>query len=134
MNCSFRRVEVSIKAFFSDESASNPGRYLIRVDVTKIPFTTTIGSLNLLPARLLNLSYAQYLRFCRDVLGAEIVGKNKLYPVAYFKRDEVLEQFIKLLNARAQFVLWEDKHPDYHEHEKALQEFNKRINLKKEEN
>jgi len=122
---------MTVKAFYSDESSYNPGWYMIRLDVTKIPFETTIGSLNLLPARLLNLSYAQYLRFCRDILGAQIRGKNNYYPVAYFKRDEILEQFIKLLNARVQFILWEDKHPDYLEHKIALQEFDEKRNLKK---
>ena len=125
---------MSVKAFYMDESAHNPGWYMVRVDVTKIPFETTIGSLNLLPARLLNLTYAQYLRFCRDILGTKIVGKNCLYPVAYFKRNEVLDQFVKLLNARTQFVLWEDSHPDYHEHEKALKDFFAKKNLRKSEN
>ena len=122
------------KVFYIDESASNPGMYMIRVNVDLIPFTTTIGSLNLLPARLLNLHYADYLRFCRDVLGAEIRGKNCYYPVAYFKKNLILEQFIKLLNARTEFILWEDQHPDYQEHEKALRDFDKKLSLKKTEN
>lgn len=118
------------KVFYMDESASNPGKYLIRVNVDLIPFETTIGSLAVLPARLLNLSYAQYLRFCRDIIGAEIHGKNCLYPIAYFKRDMVFEQFIKLLNARTEFVLWEDEHPNYHEHERALRDLDRKRNLK----
>ena len=122
------------KVFYMDESASNPGKYLIRVNVDLIPFETTIGSLAVLPARLLNLSYAQYLRFCRDIIGAEIHGKNCLYPIAYFKRDMVFEQFIKLLNARTEFVLWEDEHPNYHEHERALRDLDRKRNLKKAEN
>lgn len=122
------------KVFYLDESAYNPGKYMIRVNVDLIPFTTTIGSLNLLAARLLNLSYAQYLRFCRDIVGAEIRGKNNLYPVAYFKRDALSDQLVKLLNARTEFVLWEDEHPNYHEHEKALKDFDSKRNLKKSEN
>lgn len=119
------------KVFYLDESAHNPKKYMIRVNVDLIPFTTTIGSLNLLPARLLNLTYAQYLRFCRDIIGADIKGKNCLYPVAYFDRNLISEQLVKLLNARTEFVLWEDEHPDYHEHEKALKEFERKRNLKK---
>ena len=42
--------------------------------------------------------------------------------------------FIKLLNARAKFVLWEDEHPDFKEHEKALKELEEKRNLKKTEN
>lgn len=117
------------KVFYMDESARNPGEYMIRVNVDLLPFTTTIGSLNVLPARLLNLTYAQYLRFCRDILGAKVRGKNCGYPVAYFKRDEILNQFVKLLNARTEFVIWEDEHPNYQEHVKALEDF-KRKKLK----
>lgn len=122
------------KVFYLDESPHNPGKYLIRVNVDLIPFTTTIGSLNLLAARLLNLSYAQYLRFCRDIVGAEIHGKNCYYPVAYFQRNVLSEQLVKLLNARTEFILWEDEHPNYQEHERALQDFDKKRNLKNSEN
>ena len=122
------------KVFYLDESPHNPGKYLIRVNVDLIPFTTTVGSLNLLAARLLNLSYAQYLRFCRDIVGAEIHGKNCYYPVAYFQRNDLSEQLVKLLNARTEFILWEDEHPNYQEHERALQDFDKKRNLKNPEN
>jgi len=122
------------KVFYLDESPHNPGKYMIRVNIDLIPFTTTIGSLNLLPARLLNLSYAQYLRFCRDIVGAEIHGKNCLYPVAYFYRDPLSDQLVKLLNARTELVLWEDEHPDYHEHERALRDFDRKRNLKNFQN
>ena len=37
------------KIFYIDESASNPGYFLVRTDITKIPFETTIGSLAVLP-------------------------------------------------------------------------------------
>lgn len=122
------------KIFYMDESAINPGLWMIRIHVDLLPFSTTIGSLNVLPARLLNLHYADYLRFCRDILFADVRGKNKLYPVPYFKRDALLDQFIKLLNARAEFVLWEDEHSDYQEHLKALEDFKKIRNLRKSEN
>lgn len=122
------------KVFYLDESLHNPGKYMIRVNVDLIPFTTTIGSLNVLAARLLNLSYAQYLRFCRDIVGAEIHGKNHYYPVAYFRRNDLSEQLVKLLNARTEFILWEDEHPNYQEHERALQDFDKKRNLKNPEN
>ena len=115
------------KVFYIDESAHNPGKYLIRVDITYIPFTTTVGSLAVLPARLMNLNYADYLRFCRDILGAEIIGKNCLYPIAYFQRNSLLEQFVKLLNARVEFVLWEDEHQEYGEHKLALEKFYEKI-------
>ena len=116
--------------FYLDESAYNPGWYMVRIHVEQLPFTTTVGSLNVLPARLLNLHYADYLRFCRDIVHAEIHGKNKLYPVAYFKLGELSTQFVKLLNARAKYVLWENDNPNFNEHIEALKEFSKKRNLK----
>ena len=64
-------------------------------------------------ARLLGLTDAQYLRFCRDVLGATLVGKNSKYPVAYFRLTPEVQQFVKLLNKRAEMAVFEHDHPYY---------------------
>ena len=88
------------KIFFLDESPYQPGKYTIRMNFDLLPSMTTSGSFNLLPARLLNLSYADYLRFCRDVYKAEIIGKNSMYPVAYFKNDAATGELIRTLNER----------------------------------
>ena len=103
---------MSLRAFYLDESPTHPGYYSIRTDINKIPFTCLKGSLNVLPARLMNLTYANYLRFCRDILHAEVYGKGSMYPVAYFKRNEISEQFINLLNKRAEFCIFEKEHPE----------------------
>ena len=105
-----------VKVFYRDESASYPGKYLIKVDLDAFYLGCTEGSCNVIQARLFNLTYANYLRMCRDCFGAEIIGKNSLYPVAYFKRSKELDALIDLLNARATFVLWEREHPDYDIH------------------
>ena len=117
--------------FYLDKSQSNPHMFLIRVDVAAIPFKYTLGSLSVLPARIMNLSYAQYLRFCRDIVLGEIRGKGNLYPVPYFKQNKLTNQFVKLLNKRAEYIIWEKDNPDFDEHMQALIEFR---NLKKEEN
>ena len=72
----------------------------------------------------MNLSYANYLRMCRDCFGAEIIGRNSIYPVAYFKRSKEMDALIELLNARANLVLWEREHPDHETHAKFVQENN----------
>ena len=95
--------------FYYEESPYNPGKYIIKIRHENLPLSKTKGSYNLIFARLMNLSYAQYLRFCRDQLGAEIVGKGHLYPIAYFKKDKLLFQFVKLLNARASMILFNEK-------------------------
>lgn len=111
-----------IKVFYRDESASHPGKYMIRADLEKFYLNYTEGSYNVIQARLMGLTYAQYLRMCRDCFGAEIIGKDSNYPVAYFKRSEELEGLIALLNMRANLVLWERDHPDFEEHADYVKE------------
>jgi hypothetical protein len=108
-----------IECFRLEESPYHPGKWKI-VPVHEnfhIDGLPNGGSCNIICARLMNLTYAQYLRFCRDVLGAEIIGKNTTYPIAYFQRGGVLQQFLRLLNNRANLVLWERAHPDYEVHQ-----------------
>ena len=113
-----------IKVFSREESASYPGKYIIRVDLDKFHLDYTEGSYNIICARLMGLTYAQYLRMCRDCFGAEIIGKGSNYPVAYFKLSERLKDLIDGLNARANFVLWEREHPDFEEHAAFVKEKN----------
>ena len=110
-----------VEYFVLEESPYRPGKYTIRLDFDKFPSQlNTSGSFNLLPARLLNLSYAQYLRFCRDIVGGEIVGKNTVYPVAYFNKTMTTNAFVRLLNSRMNLVVWEREHPDWREHQEYL--------------
>ena len=110
-----------VEYFVLEESPSRPGKYTIRLDFDKfLSKLSTSGSFNLLPARLLNLSYAQYLRFCRDIVGGEIVGKKSIYPVAYFNKTMTTNAFVRLLNSRMNLVVWEREHPDWREHQEYL--------------
>lgn len=111
-----------VKVFYRDESASYPGKYTIRADLDKFYLSCTEGSYNVIGARLMGLTYAQYLRMCRDVYGAEIIGKGNKYPVAYFKLSNELNALIEQLNTRANLVLWEREHPDFEEHKAIVKE------------
>lgn len=113
-----------VKIFYREESPYYPGKYRIAINHDLFHCESTTGSFNILPARLCGLMYSDYLRMCRDCFGAEIVGKGNKYPVAYFKRSEELKALVDLLNARANFVLWEREHPDYEEHEEYVREKN----------
>lgn len=115
-----------VKVFYRDESATQPGKYLIRADQDKFHLDSTEGSFNVICARLMGLTYAQYLRMCRDCFGAEIIGKGDTYPVAYFKLSQELQDLLDNLNARANFVLWEREHPDFEEHAEYVKEKNPR--------
>ena len=110
-----------VEYFVLEESPYRPGKYTIRLNFDKFPSQlSTSGSFNLLPARLLNLTYAQYLRFCRDIVGGEIAGKNTVYPVAYFSKTMTTNAFVRLLNSRMNLVVWEREHPDWREHQEYL--------------
>ena len=127
---------VEKKTYFSfDESPFHPGQYLLSInDYEGFNCKGTMGSYNILFARLMNLSYAQFLRFCRDVCGAELYGKNCLYiiPVFPHKTGEA-GQLLKLLNNLANLVIWERNHPDWEEHQaEMLQKEMKVFNIAKE--
>ena len=118
---------IKVKCFIRDESASHPGKYMIRADLDKFHLNHTEGSYNIIGARLMGLTYAQYLRMCRDIYGAEIVGKGSLYPYPVFKLSKGLEDLIEQLNARANLVLWGREHPDFEEHVQVVREKNPRF-------
>lgn len=113
-----------IKCFEIEESASHPGKFLIKPIHNNFHLGYTTGSYNIVCARLVGLSYADYLRMCRDCFGAEIIGKNSIYPVAYFQRSKELSALVDLLNARANMVLWEREHPDFEKHEEYVKKHN----------
>lgn len=113
-----------VKCFVREESASYPGKYIIKPLHDNFYLEYTEGSYNVICARLFSLSYADYLRMCRDCFGAEIIGKGSKYPVAYFTRGEQLEMLLAHLNARANLVLWEREHPNFEEHASFVQEKN----------
>ena len=113
-----------IKCFEREESASYPGKYLIKPIYDNFHLTGTEGSYNVICARVMGLTYAQYLRMCRDRFGAEIIGKGHLYPIAYFKLSQELLNLVEELNARANFILWEREHPDFDEHAEFVKQKN----------
>lgn len=100
------------KYFFLDTSPLYKEKYIIRfnVDLEYFPQGTT-GSYNVFMARLLNLSYAEYLRYCRDVLGAEIIGKGNRYVTAYFNNTPEVQLLVKLLNIRMEYIVNERQYP-----------------------
>lgn len=113
--------------FYAEESASHPGYYFIRWTQNKFYTTSTEGSFAVMPARLMNLGYADYLRLCRDIFGAMLIGKGTMYPVPLFKKTDVLNRLIKMLNVCATQVIFEREHPDYEEHKQVVQEYETKI-------
>lgn len=100
------------KYVYYEESLYNKGKYIISLHHEQFPFVDgTSGSYNVFLARLAGLSYADFLRMCRDEFGAEIIGKDKLYPVAYFNFGEGLSALTKWLDTRAKYILYRHNHP-----------------------
>lgn len=116
-----------VKCFEREESVGYPGKYIIRPIHENFHLDYTEGSFNVICARLFGLSYAQYLRMCRDCFGAEIIGKDSMYPIAYFKLSQGLKDLIDQLNGRANWVLWEREHPDFEQHAAFVKEKNPRF-------
>ena len=100
------------KYVYYEETPYNKGKYIISLHHEQFPFAGgTSGSYNVFLARLAGLSYADFLRMCRDEFGAEIIGKDKLYPVAYFNFGEGLSVLTKWLDTRAKYILYRHNHP-----------------------
>ena len=120
------------KFFYFDESPIYTNKYILRLNIDNFLFPKgTNGSFNVFPARVLNLSYADYLRYVRDRLDAELVGKGTKYVVPYFDRNETTDAFVKLLNKRMEYIMEEHRHPyDYKEVEEGKIEI---IPFKKDE-
>lgn len=93
------------KYFYIDESPYFPGKFVIRIKHEQFFLNGFKGSCNCIPAKLMMLSYANYLRMCRDIYGAELYGKNTKYPIALFKDKKQVEALVKELNTRASKVV-----------------------------
>lgn len=119
------------KEFFKLEPC--PGEfhnYSLRMNFEELGEICTVGSYNILGARLMNMSWPDYLRFCRDALGAEIIGKNSLYPAIKFHKNPLTYEFVRMLNLQMNLVVWMRQHPDWREHQELLKQYEQERELK----
>lgn len=101
------RKDIKMTYFIFDESPIQKGKYLLRPNYPLLPLNGTSGSYGILAARIMNLPYADFLRMCRDLYGAEVIGKNHMYPVAYFPNFKDGQPLIDELNKRVKILLKE---------------------------
>lgn len=100
------------KYFYLDTSPLYKNKYIIRMNHDKFLFPNgTKGSYDVFIARLLNLTYADYLRYVRDRIGAELVGKKSKYICTYYDLNETTKAFVALLNKRMEYIMNEQKFP-----------------------
>lgn len=99
------------KYFKYEASPLHKDRYFITLNHEALHLIYTSGSFNIICARVMGLTYADYLRMCRDMFGAEIIGKGSKYPVATFKFSDGLLKLVKILNKRAEYLDYRYNHP-----------------------
>lgn len=88
-----------MKTYFEyRESVSNPSLYTISIHEFHERLAYSAGSFCVFAARVLGLTFPEYLRMCRDVYGATLVGKNTKYPLALFKDEASAAKLVQLLN------------------------------------
>lgn len=90
------------KYFYREESGNG---YMLRPNHDALYAHYTTGSFAILGARIMGLSFPQYLRMCRDIYGAELIGRNQLYPIVLFRDSKKLDTLIAELNQRADILL-----------------------------
>lgn len=95
-----------MKVYFKlEESPCNPGKHFVSLVHENLPLGPVYGSCNVLAAYVCGLSWVEYLRMCRDVYGAELIGKNEKYPVAYFTDVSKGKQLVSVLNEQVSTIL-----------------------------
>ena len=82
-----------------------PKKFFICPNHDRLHLEYTNGSFNIICARIMGLSYANYLRMCRDRYGADIIGKGCKYPVAFFEKNKKADELVSILNSKAKEIL-----------------------------
>lgn len=79
----------------------NTGDYTIRYSEEIYSFFGwTKSSYIIVPARILGLSFASFLRFARDKFDGELNGKSGKYVTVSFKSKEKCNELCEILNKR----------------------------------
>lgn len=118
-----------VKCFEFVETPTYQNKFLILPVHDNFYLASTSGSFHIIGARVMNMSYATYLRFCRDVVGADIIGKNQKYPIPVFTKTKEAYQFLDLLNSRANLILLDRRQggEEFDKKKKEIKEKNPRF-------
>lgn len=94
--------------FFAAERPSEPNKYTLCINFDKVPLKYVDGCFyGLIFSKLLNISYADLCRLCRDSFSASIYGKGVKYPSIYFNSKVEIEKLVNLLNERMDLIMKE---------------------------
>lgn len=94
-----------MKTYFMVERSPIYNKYMVYPKHENLPFHGTEGSYFVICARLFNLPYVSYLRMCRDVYGAKLIGKKNRYVSVVFDDLAAAQKLCKDLNMRARVNL-----------------------------
>lgn len=88
---------------------SNGGVFWVKIeeleDLKRLPFKNPSGSFNVLKARLLGLSYGDFLIAVRNNFNATLKGRDGGIIVEFFQKIEDAKKFCSFLNERLNKVL-----------------------------
>lgn len=90
--------------YFVVEISPISNKYIVLPNHSALKIGPTKGSYAILGARLFGLSYADYLRMCRDVYHANLVGKNHRYISVLFDSEADANSLASSLNERVKFL------------------------------
>lgn len=88
------------KAFYPLDFHNN-NTYMIRYSDEVYAFVGKTGSsFNVLPARVMGLSFPSFLRFARDKYNATLGGQSKKYVTMTFENKKDCQELCDVLNKR----------------------------------
>ena len=90
--------------YFIAELSPIHNKYIVLPNHNALKLGPTKGSYAVFGARLFGLTYADYLRMCRDVYHAILVGKKRLYISVLFNTEEEARRLAEELNKRVNFL------------------------------
>lgn len=94
-----------MKHLYIDENPYYNGTYLLIFKTNEYGWGQLPGYMGILGARLLQIDYVDYLRYCRDYYGAKIMGKKDAVPHLVFTDKNLLEKLAAELDKRLEVVL-----------------------------
>lgn len=85
-------------------SKQNEYKVTMKENVIK-HFAPIQGSLSVLQARIMGLSYPDFLRYVRDTYNARLAGVGHKYPAIYFPDAAAASKFALILDKRFKEIL-----------------------------
>lgn len=88
-----------MKAFFLESCPWDLDTYVISNNFDQIVMPIINTSYQLLQARLVGMTYQEYLDFCKYSLGAEVIKRpNQRWAFIHFKDTSDTKKFVEILN------------------------------------